>query len=655
KEILNSDLKEEDILIIKGKVNRIKSRLDSRDDSLNLNKEIVNEVPKKLVVSKIAMFEKIDLKDDVKNKCRDSFSRIDRDKPRIVDEIRKPQITSKFAAVTKFPDQKTINYPAIKSSKYETLPAVNKIMGYNENTISIGLCSKDIKFSKIIGDSFDEELKLTNSAILSRLESRDVLENTKSTNVKINENVVYSQDFQEDNENNGVKIRSVKKIKKRDMRRGLSYTTSEVNKRTVMRRAMSCGGNESDAKKNVKNLVVEMVSLERMDLERKGIIDVREIPKQGSVSEKIALFENKLNPNKIEGTGQAKPGKSNIEENRMTEDELTQKVAELTGARRRFGRRTDMKFIELPDGGKMPAIGLGTALLSKELTKHIVSAAIDLGYRTIDTGYIYGNEKEIGEAINEKIKDGTVKREDLFIISKLWSTFHRKDLVEKACKMSLKAMGVEYFDLYMIHNPMSFKEGNDPLPKIAGVLQYSESDYLDAWYGLEHLIKKGYVKRGGVSNFNSAQLDRVIDKGRIKPVVNQVECHPYLTQHRLREFCESRCVKLSTYGVLGSKGTPVELKSGLPPVIDDAMVVVMAAGLNVTPAQLLISYQLHSEHSVVVKSTSAAHLWSNLQSLDVKLDPSHIAALNALNRNKRNFTFIGMGDTHRNYPFRIPF
>nr|XP_026492876.1 1,5-anhydro-D-fructose reductase-like [Vanessa tameamea] len=216
-------------------------------------------------------------------------------------------------------------------------------------------------------------------------------------------------------------------------------------------------------------------------------------------------------------------------------------------------------------------------------------------------------------------------------------------------------MGLEYFDLYLIHNPMSFKEGANPIPKIANVLQYSQHDYLEAWYGIEDLIRKGLVKRGGVSNFNSVQVERVVDKGKIKPVVNQVECHPYLTQQRLDDFCTTRNVKLSCFGVLGSKGTPLELKSGLPPAIDDPLVKVMSAGLGVKPGQLLIAYQIQTGRNVVVKTTDADHMWDNLQALNVKLDQSHISALNALNRNKRTFTFEGMGDTHRNYPFKIAF
>ncbi|KAJ2943663.1 hypothetical protein O0L34_g16775 [Tuta absoluta] len=331
------------------------------------------------------------------------------------------------------------------------------------------------------------------------------------------------------------------------------------------------------------------------------------------------------------------------------------RIEDLKGAAKKYGRM-NMTKLRLRNGQEMPVLVLGTALLDETLLPYVIRAAIDLGYRAIDTAFIYGNENAIGKAIQAKIDDGTVKREDLFIIGKLWSTFHRQDLVEQACKDSLNLLGIEYFDLYLVHNPMSFKEDNGPLPTIANVLQYSvEADYLDAWYGLEDLVNKGFAKSIGVSNFNSQQIDTVATKGRIKPAVNMVECHPYLNQQSLDQWCADRNVSLLCYGTLGSKGTPAEFKANQDSVIDDPLVRTMAAGLNVSPAQLLIRYQIESGHGVVTKCTSAAHLWDNLQALTFKLTSTEMDALNALNRGKRTYSFRGMGDTHRNYPFTIPF
>ncbi|XP_048003375.1 uncharacterized protein LOC125239753 [Leguminivora glycinivorella] len=429
-------------------------------------------------------------------------------------------------------------------------------------------------------------------------------------------------------------------------------------------------------KGKVKKMIVRMNSselLEDVRVKEVEVINPKERPRKRSVSEKIALFERKLTlvtMDKVENTGRALNHRKPVMETdnslavpvNMTngaqieiDTDYAVKIKELKNAKFSYGSVSNMSYIQLRDGKKMPVIALGTALLDPKLATHIVAAAIDLGYRAIDTAYIYGNEEEVGEGIRAKIQDGTVRREDLFIMNKMWSTFHRPDLVESACRASLASMGLQYFDLYIIHNPMSFKEGGDPLPKIANVLQFSDHDYLDAWFAMEGLVAKGLVRSIGVSNFNSVQVERVVDKGRIKPVVNQVECHPYLSQQRLSDFCEARDIRLSCYGVLGSKGTPADLKASQLSAIDEPLVQVMAAGLSISPAQLLIRYQIDSGHGVVVKASSPAHLWDNLQALHTSLEPAQLDAIHALNKNKRTFTFVGMGDTHKNYPFKIAF
>ncbi|XP_075989277.1 uncharacterized protein LOC142985166 [Anticarsia gemmatalis] len=467
----------------------------------------------------------------------------------------------------------------------------------------------------------------------------------------------YSTDFKYKNDNNYRDFDSKSDI-------------DVVRPREDIKRAKSLA--ELDLGDVVKGQVQRMVyRMKSMDFEKhdtpRSSISIKEMPKKSSVLEKILLFEGKASSNRTE-----KPEKYDRTERfetttlsydnttlyetttRSPEEIYLQKIEELSAAKVRYGK-TDMLYLQLANGVQMPAIALGTALMDTRLAPHIVSAAIDLGYRAIDTAYIYGNERVVGQAIKAKIDDGTVKREDLFIMSKLWSTFHRTDLVEAACRASLEALGLEYFDLYMIHNPISFKEGGDPIPKIATVLQFSDHDYLDAWYGMEALVSKGLARNIGVSNFNSQQIQRILDKGKIRPVVNQVECHPYLSQQRLQAFCSERNITLSCYGALGAKGTPAEFKSGVPAAIDDPLIKVMASGLNVTAAQLLVRYQMDSGRNVVVKASSAAHLWDILQAVTFELQPLQVDALNALNRNKRIYTFKGMGDTHKNYPFHAAY
>jgi len=152
-----------------------------------------------------------------------------------------------------------------------------------------------------------------------------------------------------------------------------------------------------------------------------------------------------------------------------------------------------------------------------------VKDAIDIGYRHIDCAHVYGNEKEIGAAIQAKIAEGVVKREDLFITSKLWNTFHRPDLVEPALKKTLADLGLDYIDLYLIHWPFGYKEGEELFPTNPdGTTALSDVDYLDTWKAMEAALSKGLAKNIGVSNFNSEQITRLLKNATIKPVTNQV-------------------------------------------------------------------------------------------------------------------------------------
>ncbi|XP_045781653.1 MATH and LRR domain-containing protein PFE0570w-like [Maniola jurtina] len=610
---------EEDIIMLKGKVNRVIKRLDSKD--YKTVKKEVDDVPKEVsVIAKIAMFERCETKDAL-SKSNESIESLqeDNDKPKIVNEILKTDI-----------NQNELNYIDESANATALENKVNNEKTRMNNDLEGNKVNKSEKTSHLKTKNISSEGKMINRTISSV--NNEVFEKDGKSSTEV------WQEYRRKKEDS-------------DMRRARSLAELDLG---------------DAVKGRVKQLVVRMSSVDRGEGRREQL-EGRYRPRGGAVSQRIAMYERKLTPTRGDAPPVRQPAKPLATEAKtINEEELRGRIEELKSAKVKYGRSEDVAYIELNDGGKMPVLALGTAMLEPALLKHVIHAGIELGYRAIDCAYIYGNEREVGQAIRDKIHDGSVTRSELFIINKLWSTFHRRDLVEKACRQSLDAMGLDYFDLYLIHNPMSFKEGSNPLPKIAGVLQYSSHDYLEAWYGVEGLISRGLARRGGLSNFNSQQVERIVEKARIKPVINQVECHPYLTQLRLEEFCLSRNIKLSCFGVLGSKGTPAELTSGLAPAIDDPLLQVMAAGLGVTPAQLLISYQLQLGRSVVVKCSSAAHLAQALAVAPpsssaspspalVRLQASHVAALNALNRNKRIFDFKGMGDTHRNYPFRIPF
>lgn len=180
--------------------------------------------------------------------------------------------------------------------------------------------------------------------------------------------------------------------------------------------------------------------------------------------------------------------------------------------------------------------------------------AIDNGVRLIDTACVYFNENEVGKAINEKIDEGVIKREDMFVVTKLWNTHHRSDLVKDACMQSLKKLGLEYVDLYLMHNPYAFREGDDFYPRDEyNEIIPSNVDFIDTWHEMEELYTSGFAKNIGISNFNELQLIRLLKLCQIPPSVIQIECHPFLTQYDLSTFCKTNNIVVIAFGPLGNK------------------------------------------------------------------------------------------------------
>lgn len=301
------------------------------------------------------------------------------------------------------------------------------------------------------------------------------------------------------------------------------------------------------------------------------------------------------------------------------------------------------------NGNEIPVFGLGTWKSKPGEVKTAVEDAIDAGYRHIDGAHIYGNEKEVGDGVNNKIKQGVVKREDIFVTSKLWNTFHRPDLVEGACKTTLSNLGLDYIDLYLIHWPFGFKEDGELFPTVNEKLQFSDVDYLDTWKEMEKLVEKGLAKNIGVSNFNSKQLERLIANCKIKPVTNQVECHPYLTQLKLSKYCKDQNILITAYSPLGSPDRPWA-KPDDPQLMEDPKIKSLSEKYNKTPAQILIRYQIDRGHIVIPKSVTKARIIQNLNVFDFKLSDEDVSLVNTFDCNGRICPMTGsLG--HKYHPF----
>ncbi|XP_066595272.1 aldo-keto reductase family 1 member C18-like [Prorops nasuta] len=178
--------------------------------------------------------------------------------------------------------------------------------------------------------------------------------------------------------------------------------------------------------------------------------------------------------------------------------------------------------VTLSNGFSMPGIGYGTYLATDNNCEEAVKNAIDVGYRHIDTASFYENEKEIGNALRSKIKNGDVTREELFITTKLWNNCHKQERVVPSLKKSLEDLGLDYVDLYLIHWPFAFKDGDDVMPTDdKGNTILSDTDYLETWKGMEECVELGLTRSIGISNFNSQQISRLVNAANIKPVNNQ--------------------------------------------------------------------------------------------------------------------------------------
>ncbi|KFM68300.1 Alcohol dehydrogenase [NADP(+)] A, partial [Stegodyphus mimosarum] len=322
------------------------------------------------------------------------------------------------------------------------------------------------------------------------------------------------------------------------------------------------------------------------------------------------------------------------------------------------------RFVLLSSGYRMPIIGLGM-FQAKDESEVIdtISTAIDIGYRHIDTAFAYRNEAFIGRALQKVLQSGKVRREELFIVTKLPNNGLRPDAVEYFFQKSLSELKLDYIDLYLIHFPVAAKRSDDDyalFPTKNGVFDGDETiDLVETWRVMEKLVDKGLVKSIGISNFNSQQIQRIYDAARIKPAVLQVECHAYLPQFELQEFCKKLNIAFTAYSPIGAPGQP-EFQKGETKelrLLDDPKLKPICEKHGKSPAQILLRYLVQRGIIVIPKSTNQKRLKENIQIFDFCLSEEDMDILKSMARNRRYFTFEsykGMQD-HPEFPFKIPY
>ncbi|XP_055970689.1 aldo-keto reductase family 1 member C15-like isoform X1 [Sorex fumeus] len=314
------------------------------------------------------------------------------------------------------------------------------------------------------------------------------------------------------------------------------------------------------------------------------------------------------------------------------------------------------RSVKLNNGHCMPVLGFGTYApeeVPKSKVREATQVAIDVGFRHIDAAYVYQNEEEVGEAMRAKMADGTVKREDLFYTTKLWATFFRPELVRQGVERSLKKLGLDYVDLILLHVPIALKPGEDILPMDASKKVILDTvDLCQTWEALESCKDAGLTRSIGVSNFNRKLLEMILSKPglKYKPVCNQVECHPYLNQQKLLDFCRARDIVLVAYSALGSQRDPKWISQDSPFLLEEPVLNAIAKKHGRSPGQVALRYQLQRGVVVLAKSFNEKRIKENFQVFDFELTPEEMKAIDGLNRNFRYFKMdFGIGNP--NYPF----
>lgn len=326
-------------------------------------------------------------------------------------------------------------------------------------------------------------------------------------------------------------------------------------------------------------------------------------------------------------------------------------------------KMSSVPALTLSNGVKMPILGFGTWQAKDDELEAALDHALTCGYRHIDTAYVYQNEHVVGKVLKRWIDSGKVKREDLFIVTKLANIGNRESQVEKFINLSLSKLQLSYVDLYLIHTPFGLTYIDDDTmipfkPDGEADIDFS-TDLVAVWKKMEEQVDAGKAKSIGVSNFNVKQVEKILNIARIPPVTNQVELHVYLQQKELEDYLKKKNITLTAYSPLGSAGTVKFLKDlgvtrELPSLLNNSVVQQIAKEVQKTEAQVLLRHIIQRGIAAIPKSTNPERIKQNFNIFDFELNADQMSRLYALNENVRILQmkdiFKGI-ENHPEYPF----
>jgi diketogulonate reductase-like aldo/keto reductase len=265
----------------------------------------------------------------------------------------------------------------------------------------------------------------------------------------------------------------------------------------------------------------------------------------------------------------------------------------------------DTKFLLNHGSGKMPAVGFGTLFRDLSVTTQAVKDALEAGFRHFDCAERYRNEEQVGVAFKQVLDAGKIRREDLFVTTKLWNTNHRPERVKPAFEASCRRLQVDYIDCYLIHTPFAFQPGDNQDPRDAqGQVIYDDGvTLIETWRALESLVDEGRCKAIGLSDITLEKLQEIVAVARIKPAVVQVESHPYLPEWELLAFCKQHGIIVLAFAPLGH---------GMEPnVLEEPVITQIAQRVQKTPAQVALAWSVQRGVAFLTTSATPSHIREN--------------------------------------------